>query len=288
MQIAQVILNGILLGGLYAAMAAGFSLVWGVLNIINIMQGSAVVLGSYVAYFAWRYTGLNPLLAVAIAAPLLFAAGWVLQRFLIQRVVAAPVLITLVFTFGLDLILNNTMINLFTADYRKVEGVFPTAPFSFGALTLPVDRLLAAVAGIAAAFALHLYLHKSRLGRAIVAVRMDRQTAELMGVRVETIYATTFGLGLAMAATAGCLLAAIFPTSPLNSAHYLHIAFVACVLGGLGSVLGAVAGGLLIGIVESLGALFVGAEYGTTVAAIILLLMLFMRPQGLMGRAGYE
>lgn len=288
MQLAQVILNGFLLGGLYAAMAAGFSLVWGVLNIINIAQGSAVVLGSYVAYFAWRYAGLNPLLAVALAGPLLFGAGWVLQRFLIQRVIAAPVLITLVFTFGMDLILNNTMISLFTADYRKIEGAFPTVPLTFGALTLPVDRLLAAVAGIGAAFALHVYLHKSRLGRAIVAVRMDRQTAELMGVRVELIYATTFGLGLAMAGAAGCLLAAIFPTSPLNSAYYLHIAFVACVLGGLGSVLGAVAGGLLLGVVESLGALLVGAEYGTTVAAIVLLLMLFTRPQGLLGRAGYE
>lgn len=288
MQITQVILNGLLLGGLYAAMAAGFSLIWGVLNIINIMQGSAVVLGSYAAYFAWRYTGLNPLLAVAFAGPLLFAIGWALQRLLIQRVVTAPVLVTLVFTFGLDLILNNTMISLFTADYRKVEGVFSTVPLTFGALTIPLDRLLAAVVGIGAAFALHFYLHRSRLGRAIVAVRMDRQTAELMGVRVEVIYATTFGLGLAMAGVAGCLLAAIFPTSPLNSAYYLHIVFVACVLGGLGSVLGAVVGGLLLGVVESLGALFVGSEYGTTVAAVVLLLMLFLRPQGLLGRAGYE
>lgn len=288
MQIAQVILNGLLLGGLYAAMAAGFSLVWGVLNIINITQGSAVVLGSYAAYFAWRYTDLNPLAAIVLAGPLLFAMGWALQRFLIQRVVAAPVLITLVFTFGLDLVLNNAMIGSFTADYRKIEGAFPAAPLAFGGLTVPVDRLLAAIVGIAAAVALHLYLHRSRLGRAIVAARMDRQTAELMGVRVDRIYATTFGLGLAMAGIAGCLLAAIFPTSPLNSAHYLHIAFVACVLGGLGSILGAVAGGLLLGVVESLGSLFVGAEYGTTVAAVILLLMLFTRPQGLMGRAGYE
>lgn len=288
MQITQVILNGLLLGGLYAAVAAGFSLVWGVLNIINITQGSAVVLGSYVAYFAWKYTGLNPLLAIVLAGPLLFGIGWVLQRFLIQRVVTKPVLITLVFTFGLDLILNNGMISLFTADYRKIDGALPTVPLSFGALTLPLDRLLAAAAGIVASFALHLYLHRSRLGRAIVAVRMDQQTAELMGVRVEMIYATTFGLGFAMAGIAGCLLAAIFPTSSLNSAHYLDIAFVACVLGGLGSVLGAIAGGLLLGIVESLGALFVGAEYGTTVAAVILLLMLFFRPQGLMGRAGYE
>ena len=269
-------------------MAAGFSLVWGVLNIINITQGSFVVLGSYAAFFAWKYLGLNPLLAIVLAGPLMFAIGWVLQRFLIQRVISAPVLITLVFTFGLDLVLNNAMVGLFTADYRKIEGAFPTTPLSFGALTVPVDRLLAAVVGIAAALALHVYLHKSRLGRAIVAVRMDRQTAELMGVRVDAIYATTFGLGLAMAGIAGCLLAAIFPTSPLNSVHYLHIVFVACVLGGLGSIVGAILGGLLLGIVESLGSLFIGAEYGTTVAAVILLLMLFTRPQGLMGRAGYE
>jgi branched-chain amino acid transport system permease protein len=288
MQIAQIILNGLLLGGLYATIAAGFSLVWGVLNIINITQGSAVVLGSYAAYFAWNDLGINPLLAVVIVAPAMFAFGWVLQRYLIQGVVAAPVLITLVFTFGLDLVLNNGMISLFTADYREIEGAFPKVPIDIGLLTLPFDRLLAATLGIAAAFALHFYLHGSRLGRAIVAVRMDRQTAELMGVRVETIYATTFGLGFAMAGIAGCVLAAIFPTSPLNSPHYLQIAFVACVLGGLGSILGAVVGGLLLGMIESLGALFVGAEYGTTVAAVILLLMLFVRPQGLIGKAGYQ
>lgn len=288
MEIAQIILNGLLLGGLYAAMAAGFSLVWGVLNIINITQGSFVVLGSYVAYFLWRYTGLNPVLATAVAAPLFFAIGWSLQRFLIQHVIAAPVLITLVFTFGLDLILNNAMIGAFTADYLKIEGTFPTTPLSIAGLTIPFDRTIAAIVGIVSALALHLYLHHSRLGRAIVAVRMDRQTAELMGVRVDRIYAVTFGLGLAMAGIAGCLLAAIFPTSPLNSASYLHIVFVGCVLGGLGSILGAVLGGLLLGVIESLGALFIGPEYGTTVAAVILLLMLFTRPQGLLGRAGYE
>lgn len=288
MQIAQVILNGILLGGLYAAMASGFSLVWGVLNIINITQGSFVILGSYVAYFAWKYTGLNPLLAIVFTGPVFFGIGWMLQRFLIQRVISAPVLITLVFTFGLDLVLSNGMISFFTADYRKIEGAFATAPIAFGGLTLPTDRLLSAAVGIGAAFLLHLYLHHSRLGRAIVAVRMDRQTSQLMGVRVDTIYAMTFGLGLAMAGIAGCLLASIFPTSPLNSSHYLQIVFVACVLGGLGNIVGAIVGGLLLGIVESLGALVVGSEYGTTVAAVVLLLMLFTRPQGLMGRAGYE
>lgn len=286
--LAQVLANGLLLGGLYAAIAAGFSLVWGVLNIVNMIHGSAVVLGSYAAFFAWQRFGVNPFLAAIVVGPALGLLGYVVQRFVIGRVIAAPVLITLVMTFALDLILNNAMLVAFTADYRKITGASGLPPVRLGTVFLPADRLIAAGLAVATAYALHLYLHSSRLGRAIVAVRMDQETARLMGVRVSRIYNVTFALGLMMAGAAGCFLAAVYPVSPLASGGYLGVAFTACVLGGLGSVAGAIAGGLILGIVESFGALAFGTEYSVTVAAVILIGMLLWRPQGLLGRAGYE
>lgn len=285
---AQVLVNGLLLGGLYAAVAAGFSLVWGVLNVVNMLHGSAIVLGSYAAFFSWQKFGVNPFLTALVAGPAIGAFGWAIQRYLVARVIAAPVLITLVLTFALDLILNNAMIASFSADYRKIAIVSGLPPLTFGTVGIPVDRLLAALAGLAATLAIHVYLTRSRLGRAIVAVRMDRETAMLMGVKVEQIYAATFGIGLALAGIAGCLMAAVFPISPLNSPGYLGVAFVACVLGGLGSVVGAIVGGLVLGVVESFGAIFVGPEYSVTVASVLLIIMLLWRPQGLLGRAGYE
>lgn len=284
----QVMANGLLLGGLYASVAAGFSLVWGVLNVVNMLHGSAIVLGSYAAWFASVRFGLNPFVSALAVGPAIGLMGWAIQRFIIQRVIAAPVLITLVLTFALDLILNNAMINAFTADYRKVGAVTGLGAVGLGPVDIPVDRLLAAVAGIAVTLAVHVYLRNSRLGRAIVAVRMDRETSLLMGVKVEQIYAITFGLGLALAGIAGCLMAVVFPISPLNSPGYLGVAFVACVLGGLGSIVGAIVGGLLLGVVESFGAIFVGPEYSVTVASALLIVMLLWRPQGLLGRAGYE
>jgi len=286
--LTQVLANGILLGGLYAAIAAGFSLVWGVLNIVNMVHGSAVVLGSYAAFFAWQRLGLNPFIAGIIVGPAIGVLGYLIQRFLVGRVIAAPVLITLVMTFAIDLVLNNAMLVAFTADYRKITGASGLAPFRIGTVSLPADRLIATVLAVAGAYALHLYLHSSRLGRAIVAVRMDQETAKLMGVKVERIYNITFALGLAMAGMAGCFLAAVYPISPLASGGYLGVAFTACVLGGLGSVAGAIVGGLVLGIVESFGALAFGAEYSLTVAAVLLIAMLLWRPQGLLGRAGYD
>lgn len=286
--LAQVLANGLLLGGLYAAIAAGFSLVWGVLNIVNMVHGSAVVLGSYAAFFSWQRFGLNPFAAAIAVGPAVGVLGYLIQRFLVGRVIAAPVLITLVMTFAIDLVLNNAMLVAFTADYRKITGVTGLPRFQIGTVSLPADRLIATVLAIVAAYALHLYLHTSRLGRAIVAVRMDSQTAKLMGVKVERIYNITFALGLAMAGMAGCFLAAVYPISPLASGGYLGVAFTACVLGGLGSVAGAIVGGLALGVVESFGALVFGNEYSLTVAAVLLIAMLLWRPQGLLGRAGYE
>ncbi len=284
----QILVNGLVLGGLYACIAAGFSLVWGVLNVINLLHGSFIVLGSYFALFAYQSIGLHPFLAILAAAPLFFALGAAVQATLVNRVITAPVLLTLTLTFGLDLMLNNAMLVAFTADYRKLTLDPPLGVLSLGPVTVPLDRLVAMGLALALTVMLFLVLSRSRVGRAIVAVRMDREAAALMGVDVHRIYAITFGIGALMAGAAGALLAIIFPISPIASTSYLGKAFVVCVLGGLGSVPGAMVGGLALGVVESFGALAFGPEHASTLSFGLLILMLVVRPTGLMGRKGYD
>lgn len=283
----QILANGLVLGGLYACIAAGFSLVWGVLNIINILHGSFIVLGGYLAFYLYTLFGVHPFVSILIAAPLFFALGYALQRSMINRMIAAPVLLTLTLTFGLDLALSNAMLTAFTADFRKLILDPPFGIVSLGPVVLPVDRLLAMVLALALTGLLYLLLSRSRIGRAIVAVRMDREAASLMGVDVKSVYAITFGLGALMAGASGPLLAMIFPISPLTGPVYLGKAFVICVLGGLGSVPGAMIGGLALGLVESLGALWFGSEHATTLSFVLLIVVLLVRPEGLLGRKGY-
>lgn len=284
----QILANGLILGGLYACIAAGFSLVWGVLNIINILHGSMIVLGAYLAFFAHTLLGIHPLVSIVIVGALFFGIGYLIQATLINRMIAAPVLLTLTLTFGLDLILNNAMLVAFKADFRQLVLDPPLGSVSLGSVALPVDRLLAMVLAFALTGLLYLVLSRSRIGRAIVAVRMDRWAAALMGVDVRRIYAITFGLGTLMAGASGPLLAMIFPISPLTAPAYLGKAFVVCVLGGLGSVPAVIVGGIVLGIVESFAALWFGPEHAITVSFALLILFLIFRPTGLLGRKGFE
>jgi branched-chain amino acid transport system permease protein len=284
----QIAANGLVLGGLYACIAVGFSLVWGVLNVINILHGSFIVLGSYVAYFAYVHLGIHPFISIVIAGGVLYALGYVVQAGIINRVVSAPVLITLTLTFGLDLILNNTMLVAFTADYRGITLAHPLGSLEIGPVFLPGDRVAAMALAILLTILLYRLLRDSTIGRAIIAVRMDREAAALMGVDVKSINAITFAIGAFMAGAAGALLSIIFPISPLNGPVFLGKAFVVCVLGGLGSVPGALAGGLLLGVIESFASYWLGPERAVTVSFALLLVLLFVRPSGLMGRRGYE
>ncbi len=284
----QIAANGLVLGGLYACIAVGFSLVWGVLNVINILHGSFIVLGSYVAYFAYVHLGIHPFISIIIAGGVLYALGYLVQAGIINRVVSAPVLITLTLTFGLDLILNNTMLVAFTADYRGITLAHPLGSLEIGPVFLPGDRVAAMALAILLTILLYRLLRDSTIGRAIIAVRMDQEAAALMGVDVKRINAITFAIGAFMAGAAGALLSITFPISPLNGPVFLGKAFVVCVLGGLGSVPGALAGGLLLGVIESFTSYWLGPERAVTVSFALLLVLLFVRPSGLMGRRGYE
>ena len=282
----QVLVNGLVLGGLYSCIAVGFSLVWGVLNVINILHGSLIILGSYAAFFAYQYLHINPFLFVPVAALLLFCLGYAIQLVFINRVMGSAVLITLTLTFGLNLLLYNLMILAFKADFRKVTLSPPLGSLNLAGVIVPVDRVISM--GFALAGLLYSLLRGSRIGRAIVAVRMDREAAQLMGVNVSRIYAITFGLGAAMAGAAGSLFSVMFPISPETANALLGKAFVICVLGGLGSVPGVMVGGLTLGIIESYSALFFGPEFSVTISFTLLILLLMFRPTGIMGRRGYQ
>jgi branched-chain amino acid transport system permease protein len=284
----QIAANGLVLGGLYACIAVGFSLVWGVLNVINILHGTFIVLGSYVAFFAYNYAGIHPFVSVVIAGVLLYVLGHGIQASMVNRVIAAPVLITLTLTFGLDLILNNAMLVAFTADYRSINLARPLGTIEIGPVFLPGDRVAAMALALLLTLGLYQLLRHSRIGRAIVAMRMDREAAALMGVDVKSINAVTFGIGALMAGAAGALLSIIYPISPLNSSLFLGKAFVVCVLGGLGSVPGAMIGGIVLGLIESFSASWFGPEYAVTVSFALLIAILALRPTGLMGKRGFE
>src|SRR5690625_1146857 len=256
----QYLLNGLLLGGLYACMAAGFSLVWGVMNIINIMQGAFIVLGAYIAYYSYVIFGIHPFISTLTAGLILAVVGYLVQRGIINRVVGKPVLVTFTLTFGLEMILNNGMLYAFTADYRKVVLKDPLGTVNLYGVYLPLDRVVAMGLALAVIMLVFIGLKKSRIGRAIIAVRFDRNAAKLMGIEVTRTYAFTFALGAFMAGAAGALVSVVFPFSPMTGYLFLGKAFVICVVGGIGSIAGAVVGGLVLGVLESFGGMLLGPE----------------------------
>jgi branched-chain amino acid transport system permease protein len=294
MLVPQILANGLLLGGLYACIAVGFSLVWGVTNIINMLHGSFIVVGAYAAFFAYQTLGINPFLTLPVIAALMFGIGYGLQRAVITRVIGATVLITLTLTFGLNLILENALLVAFKADYRKLNLAHPLGVIDVRDyvdwldVVVPVDRLVCTLVAVVLVAAVYLFLRFTNIGRAVVAVRMDGRAAALMGVEVNHIYAITFGIGAAIAAATGTLLSVIFPISPLMSSSFLGKSFVICVLGGLGSVPGVLVGGLTLGLVESFGAAFFGSEHSLTISFGLLLVLMVVRPTGLMGTRAFQ
>lgn len=286
MDLAQIAINGLALGALYACLAVGFSLVWGVLNVINMLHGSFIVLGGYLTFFAWSYLGINPIISLPFVAIISFLIGYSLQYTLINRVVSAPVLTTLTLTFGLDMILYNLMTVYFTATPRRVR--LDLGSVELLGVVMPVDRIFGMLLALLLTALLYYVMRASRVGRAIVAVRMDWQAAELMGIRVNNIYAITFGIGALMAGVAGVIFVMVFPTTTSVAGVYLGKAFIVCVIGGLGSVPGALVGGLVLGLVESFSAHIFGPQQALIVGFLLMLLLLIVKPTGLVGVKGYE
>jgi branched-chain amino acid transport system permease protein len=250
------------------------------------LHGSFIILGGYLTFFAWHSFGIHPLISLPFVALLLYGIGYVTQLLIINRVVTQPVLTTLTLTFGLDLILYNFMTVYYTATPRRVT--LDLGVLELGDIFLPVDRLFGMALALLMTGLLYVVLRGSRIGRAIVAVRMDGAAAALMGIRVERIYAITFGIGALMAGAAGAIFSMVFPITSNLTGDFLGKAFVVCVIGGLGSVPGALVGGIALGVIESFAGQTFGPQHALTVGFVLMLVLLIVKPTGLTGIKGYE
>jgi branched-chain amino acid transport system permease protein len=281
----QDLANGLLAGGIYAVVALGFSLVWGIMNIINLAHGAFVMLGAYTAYVLFTAWGIDPFLSIPIAFVLLFILGYGIQRGVINVVVRAPVLTTFLLTFGLSLLIVNCMLLIFHGDIKGLTLSYSGAHFALGPVTIAWTKFWTLLVALAITALMHAFLTRTKTGRAIRATSMDIGAAQLSGVRVAHLYAVVYGLGAGLAGAAGVLISLSYSLQPSMGDPYIIKGFVVCVLGGLGSVQGALVGGLVYGVLEAFGSQYVGTGLSDAVALVVLLIVLMVRPTGIMGKA---
>ena len=284
--LAQLVVLGLLIGGVYVAVGIGFGLVWGVLNIVNLSHGALVMVGAYLTWKLFTTVHLDPFLTLPLDALLLFVVGYALQRGVINRVIRAPLLFTFLLTFGLNLIVINLLLLLFKSDFRSVNPSYSGVGLTLGTLQVPYTRLGSLAVALLLAAALAFVLTRTRTGLAIQAVGADRDAAQLVGIDLRHTYALTFAIGAACAGVAGGLITLIQAITPTAGEPYTLQAFVVVILGGLGRVSATVVGGLLFGLIEVFAQSLPGSGsvFANAIAFGLLVLVLVTRPQGLLGR----
>ncbi len=279
--LGQVVVSGILSGGLYAMVALGLALIFGVMRVINIAHGPLLMLGAYATFFLYHRFGMNPFLTVPLSMAALFVVGMLLQRSLIFRVVDAPELSSLLLTFGISIALVNLAQLAFTSDLRAVEYI--TGAWLVGGLALSKPRVIAFAFAAGVTALAFVFLQRTRLGKAIRATSQSREVAMVCGIDVARIHMITFGLASALAAAGGSLLAVIVAIQPEMGQVWTFKSFLVIVLGGAGNYPGALLGGMLLGLVEQLASLFLTTQLSEVVAYVLLVLVLLVRPTGLLG-----
>lgn len=282
--IAQTIVNGLLLGGIYGLATIGFSMVWGVMGIINLAHGAYIMIGAFIALIAFNQFGIDPFLAIPLAMFLLFVIGFVIQRFLLNSVLKTGLLLSLALTFGLNLILVDLFVLGFSSDLRSVRTSYASDAIELGGVLIPSVRLAAFVLALLLAWAFHFFLSRSKHGQAILATALDREIARVMGINPTMTYALTAGAGAALAGAAGCMAAVLFPVSPHLGNSFISAVFVITVLGGIGTLGGAIVAGLIFGLIQSIASAAWGVGTQEIVAFVFFLTALVLRPQGMFGR----
>jgi branched-chain amino acid transport system permease protein len=279
--VGQVVISGILLGALYAMVALGLALIFGVMRVINVAHGPLLMLGAYTTYFLYQAFGVNPYLTVPVTMLVLFAVGALLQRTLVFRVVDAPELSSLLLTFGISIALVNLAQLAFTSDLRAIE--FLTGSYVLGPFAISKSRLVAFVFAAGVTAGAFVFLKSTRLGKAIRATSQSREVAMVCGVDVGRVHVMTFGIATALAAAGGALIAVIVAIQPDMGGVWTFKSFLVIVLGGAGNYPGALIGGVLLGVIEQLASLFLTAQLSEAVAYVLLVLVLLVRPAGLLG-----
>jgi branched-chain amino acid transport system permease protein len=277
------VLNGLLIGAIYALVALGLTLIYGVLHIINFAHGALLSAALFAAFFSFRLLGLDPYVAVFLLAPIFFVIGYALQRFIIGPASHGDDRNMLLVTLGIAVVVENVLLYSFRADTRTIDVPYAFQTIDVGWTFLAIPRVVGFVAAFAVALALWLLMTFTDIGRAIRAVAKEKLGAELAGIDVWHVYAVTFGLGTACVAVAACLLIPTYYVNPHVGDAFVLVAFTIVVLGGMGSVPGALVGSLLVGVVESLSGLFLGESLGQIGIFLIFIVVLLVRPSGLFG-----
>ena len=281
--LVQAVINGLLIGGIYALVSIGVTLIFGVVKIVNFAQGEFVMIGMYLSFFLATQFGLDPVLSLVVTMPVLFVVGVLIQHFLIRRVLGQNDMPQIFLTFALSLLLVNLSLLLFTANYRTVHTWYSDEALHFNGLYIPLAKLFAFALAMVLSAALWVFLHATDLGKAMRAAAQNREVAMLMGINPNRVFCVALGVALALAGAAGSLLMPFYPAYPLVGQVFVLMAFVAVVLGTLGNILGALVASLMMGVAESLGIQFIGADSGLIVVFLMLLLTLAVRPSGLAG-----
>lgn len=286
--LAQTLVTGILQGGVYAAVAVGLSLVFGVSGILNAAHGELVMLGAFTTYWLVALYRVDPLLTLPLSFLALFVLGWLLQYFVLHRTLGGPLLVSLLVTFGISLVLVNTALRLWSADHRMLKVSYFDRSLLLGPFILPYSRLAAFAVGVGMVVGLTQFLRRTRLGTMIRATAQDWEMARLLGVNPRSIYALTFGLGSGITGVAGSLVAFYAPVEPNMGLTYTLFAFAVVVLGGMGHVPGVLAGGLALGIAQALTETYTEAGLSLLVAFLLLYLILRFMPAGITGKGRLE
>lgn len=283
MIIVQLLVEGLLLGAVYALFSSGLTLIWGMMNVVNFAHGEFVMLGMFAAFLTVTYLGGDPLLFTLAASASLFLLGVIVYFMLIRYVVGAPIIAQILATFGLALLMRYTVFFLFSANFVTLPENAMSGTMQLSGIYISKPKLISGTVALAITLGLHMLLTRTMMGSRILAVAENREAATLMGIRPDRMQALAWGIGAACAGAAGAMFATFYPISYTAGESLALIAFVVVALGGFGSVPGALLAGILIGLVESLSAYYLGPVFKDVVVLGLFVLTLWVRPQGLLG-----
>jgi len=283
--IVQLIINGVLLGGIYALISIGLTLIFGVLEIVNFAHGEFLMISMYVAFWLFQLYGIDPYLSMLIILPLFFLIGIAVQRITIQPILNAPPLNQIFMTVGLSMVLQNAALFIWTADYRTLKTSYSALTLKTAGLIISFPRLVAFLLAMALIAGLLIFLKHTYTGKAIRALAQERKAAMLMGINVYRTYQIAFGMGIACVGAAGAMLMPVYFVFPSVGSLFVLIAFVVVILGGYNSLVGSLVGGLIIGVVEAFSGFFISPHLKEAIYFVIFILILLFKPTGLFGRA---
>jgi branched-chain amino acid transport system permease protein len=285
--LVQVIINGLLQGGFYACIGVSFSIVFGIMRIINLAQGTQIILGAYVTFTISRLLGFDPFFTLPLSIVSLFFLGYMIQKYVINLVAKGGLVITSLLTFGLNLILINIALLIWKADFRATNPWYMGMSFEVAGVTIPYVRLIIFVIAILLTLFLEIFFRKTEVGNSIRATSLNPKAAQLMGIDIGKTYSLTFAISSALGGAMGTLFILAKPVSPFTGGDFLIILFSVAILGGLGSIEGALLAGVILGLIESFSVMLLGIEYQKIALNFVYLSILIFLPKGLMGKRFY-